>query len=299
VTTLEEPVLLTRPNDGADAALETLWSARDSATAPDRVRGRPMPRELSDRYDGLLEVPIRDDRPTLLVNFVSSLDGVVALGPDEPQGGGVISASFEPDRFVMALLRAAADVLVMGAGTAAGSSSRNWTAEQLGADHAAALKRWRADLGLAPQPITVIVTGSGDIRLGRHGVEDPAMPVVFATTPAGARRLGEETFPSHVSVEVVGTGDHVGPAELADYLARYAGQVVLCEGGPHLLGGLVAGDLVDELFLTVAPQILGRAGGRLSLVEGTALAPADARWHDLASVKRADNYLFLRYRRRS
>jgi riboflavin biosynthesis pyrimidine reductase len=66
-----------------------------------------------------------------------------------------------------------------------------------------------------------------------------------------------------------------------------------------LLGGLVTADLVDEIFLTVAPQLVGRADDRLGLVEGIGLTPDEARWHDLVSIKRAADYLFLRYRRRS
>jgi riboflavin biosynthesis pyrimidine reductase len=278
-------------------ALETLWAA-EAGQRGDLVRGRPMPAELSARYGGELLVPIRDDAPTLIVNFVSSLDGIVALGPGAPPGGGVISGSFEPDRFVMALLRATADVLLMGSGTAAGSSSVNWVAEQLEPAHADALRMWRREMGLGPHPTAVIVTGSGELRLGRRGVDDPEIPVIFATTPRGARRLRGQEFPAHVTIEAVGDGDAVAPAELAAFLDRYRGQVVLSEGGPHLLGGLVDADLVDELFLTVAPQVVGRAGGRLGLVEGLELPPDGGRWHDLVSVKRAGEHLFLRYRRR-
>ncbi|HXU86095.1 MAG TPA: deaminase, partial [Verrucomicrobiae bacterium] len=83
-------------------------------------RGLPMPDGLSARYGGVLEIPIRPARPTLLVNFVSTIDGVVALGSGEEAGGGVISGFSEPDRFVMALLRAVADVLLVGARTIAG-----------------------------------------------------------------------------------------------------------------------------------------------------------------------------------
>jgi riboflavin biosynthesis pyrimidine reductase len=64
-----------------------------------------------------------------------------------------------------------------------------------------------------------------------------------------------------------------------------------------VVGSLVAADLVDEIFLTLAPQVIGRAGDRLGLVEGVGLAPGEARWHELASVKRAGEHLFLRYRR--
>jgi riboflavin biosynthesis pyrimidine reductase len=199
----------------------------------------------------------------------------------------------------MALLRAVSDVLLMGAGTIARSSSNNWTPEQLQPALAASFAEWRRDLGLAERATTVIVTGSGDVRLGRRGVDDQGMPVVFATTPAGAERLRERRFASHVAIEVVGAGDRVLPDELDRFLARYAGQVVLSEGGPHLLGGLVAADVVDEIFLTVAPQLIGRGQDRLGLVEGVGLSPDEARWHDLASIKRAADYLFLRYRRRA
>ncbi len=278
-------------------ALEHLWSAPPRAGEMSTTRGQPMPEVLSARYGGPLEIPSRPGRPTLLVNFVATIDGIVALGPGEAPGGGVISGFFEPDRFVMALLRAVSDVLLVGARTIAGSSSNNWTAEHLQPDLGPAFQQWRRDLGLAPHPTTVIVTGSGDVRLGRRGVDDPELPVVFATTPAGSRRLRERDLPPHVAVEVVGSGDRVRPEELAAFIARYRDQVVLSEGGPHIMGELVAADVVEEIFLTVAPQVIGRDGDRLGLVEGVGLAPDDARWHALASVKRASDHLFLRYRR--
>jgi riboflavin biosynthesis pyrimidine reductase len=257
-----------------------------------------MPEALVARYGGPLEIPVHGDRPTLLVNFVSTIDGIVALGAGEQQGGGVISGFFPPDRFVMALLRTVADVFLVGSGTIAGTSSADWTAEHLQPDLAPALRQWRRDLGLAASPTTVIVTGSSDVKLGRRGVDDPDVPVIFATTRSGERRLRERRLPAHVSVEVVGSGDLVEPAELSGFLAREREQIVLCEGGPHLLGDLVTADVVDEIFLTVAPQVVGRGVDRLGLVEGAAFAADDARWQELESVKRATDHLFLRYRRR-
>ena len=75
-------------------------------------------------------------------------------------------------------------------------------------------------------------------------------------------------------------------------------EVVVCEGGPNLLGGLIGAGLVDELFLTVAPQVAGRSpdAPRLALVEGLAFAIDDAPWARLISVMRAESHLFLRYR---
>jgi len=285
---------------GSSGALEDIWTA---GITDGPLRGEPMPEVLRARYGGAVTVPVRPDRPTLLVNFVSTIDGVVALGRGEEQGGGVISGFFEPDRFVMALLRAVADVLLVGSGTIAGGSSHQWTADYLEPDLAEAFSEWRASLGLAAQPTSVIVTGSGEVRLGRRGLDDPDVPVVLATTPRGAARLAEHALPDHASVEVVGSGDRLSPDDLAAWLSRRPGEVVLSEGGPHLLGGLVTADVVDEYFLTVAPQVVGRtstagAADRLGMVEGVALSPADGRWHELVSVKRSADHLFLRYRRR-
>ena len=241
-------------------------------------------------------MPLRPDRPTVLVNFVSTLDGIVALGSGRDAGGGVISGFFEPDRFIMALLRAVSDVLLMGAGTIAGGSSDQWTADHLHPESAADFARWRRSMGLAPQPTTVIVTGSGDVRLGRRGLDDPAVPVVFATTPDGARRLRQAGLPSHARIETLGSGSRLEADDLATLLNRLDARVVLSEGGPHLYADLVAADLADELFLTLAPQIVGRDGERLGLIEGVAFPAADARWQELASLKRAGDHLFLRYR---
>jgi riboflavin biosynthesis pyrimidine reductase len=82
-------------------------------------------------------------------------------------------------------------------------------------------------------------------------------------------------------------------------LERRGFGLVLCEGGPHLLGSLLERDLVDELFLTVAPQIAGRShrAPRLTLAEGIAFSVGDAPWWRLVSLARSGEHLFLRYRR--
>jgi riboflavin biosynthesis pyrimidine reductase len=76
-----------------------------------------------------------------------------------------------------------------------------------------------------------------------------------------------------------------------------SGNLILIEGGPQLLGYFYAERLLDEQFLTLAPQVAGRdAGdGRPSLVMGKTFAPRDARWGTLIDVRRGDDHLFLRY----
>jgi riboflavin biosynthesis pyrimidine reductase len=80
--------------------------------------------------------------------------------------------------------------------------------------------------------------------------------------------------------------------------AGFGARLVLCEGGPSLLGQLVGARLIDELFLTVAPQLAGRDGkaDRPALIEGFAADAGAAPQATLLSVRKAGDHLFLRYR---
>ena len=124
------------------------------------------------------------------------------------------------------------------------------------------------------------------------------VPVVVATTPAGAERLAGRPLPSNVRVEAVGEGERVPAGAVLEVIRGTGARVALCEGGPHLFGELLRARLVDELFLTLAPQAYGRDASlhRLGLVEGTSFGEGQGRWAQLASVRRAGDDLFLRYR---
>jgi riboflavin biosynthesis pyrimidine reductase len=191
-----------------------------------------------------------------------------------------------------------ADVVLIGAGTLRGSSKHRWTAAHLQPRSAGRFDEWRAAMGIAPQPTTVVVTGSGDVPLDHPGLNDRSIPVVVATTDAGAARLAIRPVPGNVDVRPVGAGPSVTGQDLVGLLQGLDARLVLSEGGPHLLGELVASDLLDALFLTVAPQLVGRdEPGRLGLVEGLALPPSGGRWAELQSIHRSADHLFLRYGR--
>ena len=100
----------------------------------------------------------------------------------------------------------------------------------------------------------------------------------------------------HVGERLAADGDgHRGAVDLDQHVV---GRVGLCEGGPALLGGLIGAEVVDELFLTIAPQIAGRSNDhpRPSLVEGLGFEIGAAPWAELVSVMRSTDHLFLRYR---
>jgi riboflavin biosynthesis pyrimidine reductase len=127
------------------------------------------------------------------------------------------------------------------------------------------------------------------------GLSDPLIPVLIVTTAQGRRRLSEPA--AHVAIEVV-PGDRVAPNDLLGVIQGRGLALVLCEGGPHLIGDLIDAQLVDELFLTIAPQLAGHDTDdkRLALVEGHAFSVDDAPWANLVDLRIAGSHLFSRYR---
>jgi riboflavin biosynthesis pyrimidine reductase len=280
--------------------LEPLWQAPETVPVDGAdARGGLPPPALAERFPGDLAVALVPERPTVIANFVSSVDGVVALGPSEPAaGGGEISGFSDADRFMMALLRGIADVVIVGAGTVRVGSRHEWTARRVQPALAGIFAAWRSELRLAPQPTTIVVTASGNLDPAHPGLSAPDVPVIVATTPAGADRLAARQLPGNMKVVAVGSGDRVPAGAILELVQRTGARLALCEGGPHLFGELLRARLVDELFLTMAPQVIGRDANihRLSLVEGTSFGEGHGRWSKLTSVRRAGDDLFLRYR---
>ena len=275
--------------------IESLWGA---GTEPPegQARGGTLPADLRAHFAAPLWIPLRLDRPTIVANFVSTLDGVVALDRIGASGGREISGGFEPDRFVMGLLRATADAVLVGAGTVRASRTHGWTPTHAHPASLGGYAAWRRQLGLtAASPVTVIVSASGELEPG-HIPADPRTPVIILTTESGSRGLRRLPRTDHVEVASVSGGDSIPVDAVVAFLAARGFRVVLSEGGPALFGQLLSARKVDDVFLTLAPQLAGRsaAAARLSLVEDMALAPA-APWGRLRSVMRSNDHLFLRY----
>jgi riboflavin biosynthesis pyrimidine reductase len=261
------------------------------------ARVAQLPAGLRQRYGSDLVIPLAQGRPTVVANFVTTLDGVVAFDPRAGLGGSAVSGHFEPDRFVMGLLRAVSDGVLVGAGTVRSDSRGRWVAASVHPGSAADTAALRADLGLAPNPTTIVVSGSGDLDPGHPGLSDAQIPAVLVTSSRGLARLSTKSFGAHVELVAAGD-DRVEPRQLIDVLRARGFQLVLCEGGPHLIGDLTGAQLLDELFLTTAPQLAGheRGDSRLSLVEGRAFSVDEAPWADLVDLRVAGNHLFSRYR---
>ncbi len=288
------------PNRTATSADDWRIDRLFDTAAPDgRVRGGPLPPDLARRYGADLAIALRAERPTIVSNVVSTIDGVVAFDTEGRTGGREVSGASVPDRFLMGLIRATADAVLSGAGTVRSGAHHRWTPAYIYPPASEAYAAWRRELGLvAAEPTTVIVSASGSIDPRHPGLDADGVPAVIITTPSGATHLRDAGLPATVDVVVAGSGDEVDPIAIVEVLRDRALEVVVCEGGPNLLGGLIGAGLVDELFLTMAPQVAGRSpdAPRLALVEGVAFGIDDAPWARLLSVMRAESHLFLRYR---
>jgi riboflavin biosynthesis pyrimidine reductase len=275
VAVAEHPTALELPQ------LDLLWAALGALG--------PATDPVTEAYGGTPLFPSpHDGHPAVVANFVSTLDGVVSYATPEAAGGGEISGFFATDRFVMALLRSHADAVLIGAGTVRAAPDERWTAADVYPHAADAFAAIRRAHDLPAQPSTVVMTSSGDLDPAHPGLSDPEIPVVVAHAAETADR---QFAPNVERLRVSGVAD------LLTTLHARGMRLVLCEGGPHLMAELLRERTVDELFLTVAPQIAGRSGDRrrLALVEGLAFDVADAPWWELRTIHRAGQHLFLRY----
>jgi riboflavin biosynthesis pyrimidine reductase len=236
---------------------------------------------------------------TLYSNFVSSIDGVVTLG-SSPSAGSVISGRNPADRFVMGLLRACADAVVLGAGTLRATPGHLWTAEHVYPDLADSFVALRRGLGKPADPRLVLVTSSGELDFSHPAL---ARGATLVTTANGAARMTGRLPASCelVVLEQAGGGEEeAARVDLAGALALLRGRgldVVLTEGGPHLMGQLIEQGLLDEMFLTISPVLAGRdREARLGMVQGVELLPGAGAWSELLSARRHGGYLFMRYR---
>lgn len=207
--------------------------------------------------------------PWVRVNFVASADGAVSV---EGRSRGLGSPA---DRRVFGLLRELADVVLVGAGTVRVEDYRGAR---------------RPTRGRATPPPIAVVTGSADLDPNSRLFTDTAVPpIVLTLASAPAERRERLTA---AGADLVACA-RLTPDLLLAELGRRGLHRVLCEGGPRLLGELLAADAVDELCLTVAPLLAGGDAGRI--VAGP--AGAAPRPMTLAGALHDDDVLLLRYRR--
>jgi riboflavin-specific deaminase-like protein len=236
----------------------------------------PQELEPGTLYESLeLPPPERNalPRPYVVVNMVSSVDGRAAMGGKASRLGS------EVDRQAMRILRSKADAVMIGANT---------------------LRAEKLSLGLdeystGPQPLAVILTNTGDVPLERRLItaeQQEVLVVIPQDAPERTiNRLSEHASLLRVSASPSGG---VNLEETLEVLRAERGvELLLLEGGPRLNHALISANLSDELFLTLAPRLLGGTSTKsLAILEGPAVAPIDVK---LLSAHLAGSELYLRY----
>ena len=199
--------------------------------------------DLDDAYAGF-------EPPThwVALGMVGSLDGAVTVGGTSGAlGGGGDLAAFRA-------LRALGDVVLVGLGTAIAEDYRpTWQPRQLSA---------RAARGQEPLPRLALVTGSGEVPEDHRVLGDPDRPPLVITTTARAD-IARSRVRGRAEVVAVPTAAD-GRVDLQAAVAALADRGlmrVVCEGGPTLNNAMLAAGVVDELFVTVAPTLVGGGTG--------------------------------------
>ncbi len=263
-------------------------------------RGKPLPVPPAlARLYGTLRMPLPNGRPYVFSNFVTSLDGVVSLNIKGHESGGDISGFSATDRMVMGLLRATADAVVIGSGTFLADRNHVWTAEDIFPKFGKEYRRLSKAIGRLERPLNVIVTGSGNLDLRLPVFKSRKVRTVVFTTAAGEKRLRRQRASESVDIRAIRAGAGTIKARtILDEVSRIAPcKRVLVEGGPRLVGDFYAERLMDEQFLTLAPQIVGHEmeDRKISLIMGRSFAPRDPLWGTVIDARYGGGLLFLRY----
>jgi riboflavin biosynthesis pyrimidine reductase len=284
-------MLKTKRRSAKFAALDTLFELA-------RGRALPLPHRLARLY-GTFRMPQSRSQFHIFSNFVSTLDGVVSLQVKGHSGGGDISGFSSQDRVVMGLLRAAADIVIVGSGTLAADPTHVWTPEAICPEFAQEYGELERALGKPSPSLNVVVSSSGALNLRLPVFASGRVPAMIVTTRQGAKRMLQQKVPDSVQIQAVRhNAGEIPAAAILEKVSRFGvGERILVEGGPRLLGTFYQERLMDEQFLSLAPQLSGREYGdaRMSLVMGKLFAPRDPRWATLVDARRGSELLFLRY----
>lgn len=216
------------------------------------------------------------ERPYVICNMISTADGKATI---DGRAGPI---SDPIDRELFHLLRTQADAVLIGAGTL----RKEYYGPLVKTPELADL---RERSGLRRSQLACCITGTLDLSVDIPIFQDKHSEIkTFTTQP-------EKTLADcPAAVSIIRMGDSAVPlAELFQSLHQDGIRSVLCEGGPNLNAELLRADLLDELFLSLAPK-LESGRDNLTIVHGDTLAqPTEL---ELLSLMEANSSLYLRYR---
>jgi riboflavin biosynthesis pyrimidine reductase len=273
------------------------------------------PSELPDpayaTYGELGFPPPPGDRPWIFANFVQTLDGIVSLLGTEASGSDI--AQSPEDRWLMDLLRAHADAVLIGMGTLRVETGLGRPGPRGPVFRIVdpAIRELREKLHRGPER-NILLTASSDIQLDRYASFDGGKVEPFLLTTASAAETLTPQLQERPQIRVIvcGEGQRVDLEQAMCLLRqRFGIRYLLCEGGPTLYSNMLELDLIDEKFLTVSPMEVGSRAPQPEcptmippLIRPTAFAGGvskeNAVYWKWLSCRKVGDHQFHRFRRR-
>ena len=219
--------------------------------------------------------------PHVTINMAMSADGKISTCRRES-----FTLGTSEDRYQMDALRARADAVVIGSGTLAKDP---WALRV----RDPALRQGRRARRRDPHPLNVVLSSRLDLKTSAHFFTFRQTDKLVITTrqapAARIKRIGR------VAEVVVLPRRSITPLAVLGILAERGARRVLVEGGGRVNYSFFDANLVDEIYITVTPRILGGADAP-TVVDGKGFVELSQRHLELVSAKRRGGEVFLRYR---
>ena len=239
-----------------------------------------QPIDEAEVYHNLVFPEAPYDRPYILLNMVCTVDGKATIAGKAGPIGGTL------DHMLMRRIRSVVDALMYGAGTL--------RTDQVDPSLPPELQKLRVSRGLSPLPLAIVVSSSGQIPLGNLFFRVPNV-TKLVIVPSDIAQQVRQDLEAHAQVVTPGPSPLEPRQFMGALRTEWGVKRLVVEGGPSLNHSLFAAGLADEIFLTLAPKIVGDSAAK-TIVEGPPLPQEAMPLMELISVYRCQNELYLRYR---
>jgi riboflavin biosynthesis pyrimidine reductase len=201
------------------------------------------------------------------------------------------------DQWVLALMRARADVILLGDGTVRVEPEHIWSHQFIWPAETESFQELRRHEGRQPLPVTAFLSLEGDLPSHAAVFAQPDTRVLVLTTEKGVALARARTAGAVAAVEIRIHGEET--VDLPEALAALHAdghRTVNCEGGPRAYGSFLAAGCVDDEILGLSPLVIGSSEERRrpSMIEGVAFEHDNPPKSKIVSLTRADNHLFIR-----
>jgi len=219
-------------------------------------------------------------RPRVSVNMAMSLDGKITTYRRED-----ISLGTKHDRRLMDELRADADAVIVGSGTIKHDGFPILIRYE-------DLEERRVARGWPPHPVNVTMSHSLSLPANRPFFQHPDTDkIVFTTKAAPASRVKRFSRLADVFVLPRRT---LSPTDVLENLRQRGINRVLLEGGGEVHFAFARAGVIDEVYITITPRLIGGATAP-TVLDGKGFLAADHLKLRLLSTKRIDDEMFLKY----